>query len=99
MKDEKLDFNIKRPRLMARLIKDKSTRLNIRILVLMFLVAVAVYHITSYDICGDINNTKLTNKDKLGLFYKCELLNQTELDIINKQELKTTNFKYNLTLD
>lgn len=66
-----------------------------RILVLMLLVAVAVYQITSQDICTDINNTRLDKKDQFGFFYECRYLNQTELDILEKS--KFTPLNYNLT--
>jgi hypothetical protein len=73
----------------------KETIINIRIVVLMLLVAVAVYHTTAQDICRDIENTKLTNKDKFGFFYSCVYLNETEMQIIENSKIQAIN--YNLT--
>lgn len=72
----------------------RETIINIRIVVLMLLVAVAVYHLTAQDICRDIENTKLTNKDKFGFFYSCVYLNDTELRIIANSQITPIYYNF-----
>lgn len=67
---------------------------NIRILVLMLLVAVAVYQLTAQDICSDFTNTTLDKKDKFGFFYECRYYNTTELKTI--EIIEKANNPYNL---
>lgn len=67
---------------------------NIRILVLMLLVAVAIYQLTAQDICSDFSNTTLGKKDLFGFFYECRYLNQTELKTI--EIIEKANNPYNL---
>ena len=48
-----------------------ETKDKIRIVVLMFLIFVATYHMTAKSICNSVDNHMLDKNDKFGLTYKC----------------------------
>jgi len=80
------------------MIKEKESNLkhNIRIVVLMFLVAVSTYQLTAMDICDSVKGDYvLTEKpNTLGIFAKCVKNPINEKKFFNNNY---SNFHINLT--